>query len=77
MSIVESTGSLLERPAPVHRRSLRVVLSRAEVDLDLRTRRLNTFGQVPSPAHASRTLGLPAARSTVRLRPGQGPDEIG
>jgi hypothetical protein len=33
MSIVESPGSLPERPAPVRRRSLRVVLSWAQVNL--------------------------------------------
>ncbi len=33
MSILESTGSLPERPAPARRRSLRVVLSGLQVDL--------------------------------------------
>jgi hypothetical protein len=33
MSIIEPTGSLPERPAPGHHRSLRVVLPREGVDL--------------------------------------------
>jgi hypothetical protein len=39
MSIVESPGSLPEQPAPVRRRSLRVVPSPEEVDLRPRSER--------------------------------------
>jgi hypothetical protein len=72
MSIVESPGSLPERPAPVRRRSLRVVLSRAEVDLPAAERAvvdlLVALGKDPtaehlwasaSPAHAQPGLGAP------------------
>ena len=65
MRIVEPAGSLPERPAPVRHRSLRVVLSRAEVDLPAAERAVADL--------AARSSGRGATRhrlGPIRSRPG-------
>ena len=59
MSIVESAGSLPERAVPVRHRGLRVVLSRAEVDLPAAERAvadlLVALGKDPTSEHLADT----------------------
>lgn len=70
MSIGEPPGSLPKRPAPVRRRSLRVVLSRAEGDLPVAERAvadlLVALGKDPTSEH------LWASALTGTRQPGLG-----